>query len=98
MYQIIVIILVLFVFPKIVFDFDYNYYTEPFYNEIVSESLKQEIDYEATNRVLHYTFVLTVFVYMQFFNEVNARKLGTREFNIFKELFNNPFFLGVLAL
>lgn len=34
---------------------------------------------------------------MQIFNEINARKLGPKEFNVFAGFFNNPLFLLILV-
>ena len=34
---------------------------------------------------------------MQIFNEINARKLRDREFNVFSGFFNNPLFLLILV-
>ena len=34
---------------------------------------------------------------MQIFNEINARKLGVKEFNVFSGFFNNPLFLLILV-
>jgi len=34
---------------------------------------------------------------MQFFNEINSRKLGAKDFNVFKNFFNNLYFLSILA-
>lgn len=39
-----------------------------------------------------------VFVLLQIFNEVNARKLKSSELNVFKNFFNNPLFLVILVL
>ena len=39
-----------------------------------------------------------VFVLLQVFNEVNARKLKSTELNVFKNFFNNPLFLIILVL
>jgi|LauGreDrversion4_2_1035121.scaffolds.fasta_scaffold441024_1 hypothetical protein len=33
---------------------------------------------------------------MQIFNEINARKLGAKEFNVFAGFLNNPLFLLIL--
>ena len=33
---------------------------------------------------------------MQIFNEINARKLGVKEYNVFGGFFNNPLFLLIL--
>lgn len=35
---------------------------------------------------------------MQLFNQINARKLGEKEYNIFRGFFNNPLFLGITVL
>ena len=44
---------------------------------------------------LHYTMIFNTFVFMQIFNEINARKINTREFNVFEGFFNNWLFLLV---
>lgn len=35
---------------------------------------------------------------MQLFNQINARKLGDKEYNVFAGFFNNMLFLGIVAL
>ena len=35
---------------------------------------------------------------MQVFNEINSRKLGIKEYNVFKGFFNNALFLSVIIL
>lgn len=42
--------------------------------------------------------VFQTFVFMQLFNQINARKLGAREFNVFAGFFNNGLFLGIVIL
>jgi magnesium-transporting ATPase (P-type) len=44
----------------------------------------------------HYTIIFQAFVCMQIFNQINSRKLGVKEFNVFSGLFNNPRFLLIL--
>ena len=46
----------------------------------------------------HYSMFFNVFVLLQIFNEVNARKLKCTELNVFKNFFNNPLFLVILVL
>jgi len=48
----------------------------------------------------HYTIVFNSFVFMQVFNEINSRKLGEREFNVFANFFNNYLFIfiGILTI
>ena len=40
-----------------------------------------------------YTMVFNTFVFMQCFNEINARKIKAHEFNVFEGFFNNPLFI-----
>lgn len=40
--------------------------------------------------------IFNAFVFMQIFNEINARKLGDREFNVFQGFFNNLLFLWIV--
>jgi len=41
----------------------------------------------------HYTLFFEMFVFLQLFNEINARKLKKDEFNVFKGFWTNPLFL-----
>jgi len=45
----------------------------------------------------HYTFIFNAFVWMQLFNEVNARSLGGA-LNVFKGIHRNPLFFGILLI
>jgi Ca2+ transporting ATPase len=49
-----------------------------------------------TSKVLHFTLIFHTFVFMQVFNEINSRKLGAYEYNVFKGFFNNFLFLGII--
>lgn len=46
----------------------------------------------------HYAFLFNTYVYLQIFNEINAKKLLPSENNIFAGLFNNTFFMTVLLI
>lgn len=52
---------------------------------------------EGTTELQHMTLVFNAFVMMQVFNEVNARSTRSDE-PVFRGLFNNPLFLGVIAV
>ena len=52
--------------------------------------------FTATEKTEHYTLIFNTFVFMQIFNEINARKLGNKEYNIFNGFFNNYLFLGII--
>ena len=47
---------------------------------------------------LHFTLIFHTFVFMQVFNEINCRKLGESEFNVFGSFFNNGLFLFILIV
>jgi len=51
-----------------------------------------------TEKAHLYTIVFQTFVFMQCFNQVNARKLGDRDFNVFEGFFNNWLFLAIMVL
>jgi Ca2+ transporting ATPase len=55
-------------------------------------------DLEATCKTVKYTMIFNTFVFMQVFNEINSRKLGEREFNVFAGFFNNWLFTLILIL
>jgi magnesium-transporting ATPase (P-type) len=40
--------------------------------------------------------MFNTFVFMQIFNEINSRKLGEKEYNMFRGFFNNFMFLGII--
>jgi hypothetical protein len=46
----------------------------------------------------HYAFLFNTYVFLQIFNEINAKKLLPSENNIFAGLFNNSFFLIVTLI
>ena len=45
----------------------------------------------------HYSMFFNVFVLLQVFNEINARKLKAEEYNVFEEFFNNKLFLVIIV-
>jgi Ca2+ transporting ATPase len=44
-----------------------------------------------------FTYIFNTFVFLQLFNEINCRKIGAREFNVFSAPFHNAYFLLVLG-
>jgi Ca2+ transporting ATPase len=100
LYQSIVMLTFLYAGPTI-FDIPYNFYTEPeFYEKVKIDMRSTSTD--PTNRTIHYTFLLNTFILMTIFNQINSRKLGHKEFNIFSGFFNNFLFIftiiGELAI
>jgi Ca2+ transporting ATPase len=63
-----------------------TYYTDPITGESVANVGKAE----------HYTLLFNMYVMMQIFNEINARKIYPDELNPFKGFFSNGFFLFVI--
>jgi len=45
----------------------------------------------------HYSIFFNVFVLLQVFNEINARKLKGDEYNVFEHFFNNKLFLVIVV-
>lgn len=50
-----------------------------------------------TEKTYHYTMIFNTFVFLQVFNEINSRKLGKDEYNVFKGFFNNLLFLLIIV-
>jgi hypothetical protein len=46
----------------------------------------------------HYAFLFNTYVFLQIFNEINAKKLLPSENNVFAGFFNNTFFLMILLI
>ena len=49
-----------------------------------------------TEKLLHYTLVFQTFVFMQLFNQINARKLEKDQINVFSGIFDNYLFVCVM--
>jgi len=43
----------------------------------------------------HFTYIFNTFVFLQLFNEINCRKVGPRDFNVFEAPLHNHYFLLV---
>lgn len=83
---IIFVMCILIFFGKLIWDIDYDRTTK-FYNE----------NEGATNRTKHYTLLFNTFVFMHVFNEINCRRIGAKDFNIFSGIFSNWMFLAVIV-
>lgn len=62
-----------------------------------------QVDDNYTQKAVHFTFVFQIFVFMQVFNQINARKLGNAltndpEFNVFSGVFKNLAFVGITVV
>jgi hypothetical protein len=79
--------IVLLYFGPLMFGINYDYVNTSFYDGSVA----------AYNMTLHYTLLFNTFMIMQFCNEINCRKLGVKEFNVFSDFFNNFYFIAIIA-
>mmetsp|Transcript_20687 Transcript_20687/g.14847 ORF Transcript_20687/g.14847 Transcript_20687/m.14847 type:complete len:226 (-) Transcript_20687:116-793(-) len=52
----------------------------------------------ANEKLQHLTIIFNTFVFLCFFNLINCRTVGVKDFNVFTSFFNNPMFLFILAL
>jgi magnesium-transporting ATPase (P-type) len=93
-YQMLVLITLLYFGPMMFEGRNYDYYNTPFYTEILINGVNTMV---VTNKTYHYTLVFHTFMLMNLFNQINSRKLGLKDFNIFERFFNNFWFLVVLA-
>lgn len=96
-YQMIVLLVLLYR-GKYMFNIDYEN-SDPFYpteDDVLANPDKGWVEQEPTAKVEMYTIIFQVFVFMQLFNQINSRKLGEREFNVFSNFFNNWMFLFIL--
>lgn len=75
---------------KQIFGIEYDPET-PFYYELDGVTVP-------TQKTRHFTLIFHTFVFMQVFNEINSRKLGVKEYNVFAGFFNNALFISVIIL
>lgn len=60
---------------------------------------KDVLDYkDAQEKLRLFTFIFCTFVFLQLANEINCRKIGQRDFNVFEHFFHNWWFIGVLTI
>ena len=50
------------------------------------------------DKLEHLTIIFNAFMFLCFWNEINCRKVGRRDFNVIENLFHNFYFVVVLAL
>jgi Ca2+ transporting ATPase len=49
-----------------------------------------------TQKAEHFTLIFNTFIFMQIFNEINSRKIGIKEYNVFEGILKNYLFIGII--
>lgn len=53
---------------------------------------------EPTEKTILYTMIFNLFVWLQVFNQFNARKIKDKEYNVFSGLMNNCWFIAIALI
>jgi len=86
-YQIVVLLVLMFFGQMIFFSESFNLVSTPY----------RDAAGEPTNRLVLNTICFHTFILMNLFNTINCRVVDPLEFNVFKTLFNNPYLWLVLV-
>jgi len=62
------------------------------------KSENSEVTVQASNKLYHMTFLFNTFIMMTLFNQVNCRRLGSKEFNIFERILSQKTFILILVI
>ena len=92
LYQILVMVFLMYFGVFIFFDETFNLVTTPPRVKIEETGVM-----EITNRLTLDTICFHTFILMNIFNSINCRVVDANEINIFKTLFNNPMFFVIFA-
>ena len=70
--------------------------SDPFYptsEQVLDNPTRGWVEQEPTDKVLMYTMIFQAFVFMQLFNQINSRKVGETDYNVFSAFFGNCIFV-----
>lgn len=101
----IILVFVVLLWGKDIFDLPYDAAEKIEYLPVLP-GMPEDSKKIPTNKLVIYTIAFQTFVFMQLFNQINARKLGkpaepkkglvaTETLNVFEGFFNNPLFLVI---
>jgi len=79
------------------FGIEYSFYSDREFYELEKNEFTGETDFVVTNRTLHYTFLFNTFVAMTLLNQINATKVGLKDYNVFSGIHNNLYFMLVFV-
>ena len=82
---IVTVMVILYFFVDNMWDIDYDNGDELF------------VDGLPSNKCLVYTMLFNTFILMHLFNEINCRKIGATEFNMFHNILANWYFIAVVG-
>lgn len=80
------VMLFIIIFGPVILGLDYKFTTSA--NDAGKEGLA---------KLKHVTIIFNTFVFLQIFNEINCRKIGRRDFNVFTNIFGNMYFIIVVG-
>lgn len=96
-YQLLILIIMLYSVPYW-FGIGYDYVNTDFYESDVIDNLQTPDVYSDSDKMkMHFTIMFHTFVLMNLFNQIASRKLGWAEIRFHRSLFNNKWFLFVIA-
>ena len=87
LYQIMVVVFLMYFGQFVFFENTFNLVTEP-----MRDALGKPTDRLVLDTIIFHSFIL-----MNLFNQVNCRVVDAREINVFLTIFNNPIFWVVMA-
>lgn len=86
----VIVMVIIMLFGRVIAGLDEDS-TEASTGELDAAALEKE-------KVLRiFTYMFHTFVFLQIFNEINCRKIGKNDFNVFESFFHNWYFIGVIA-
>jgi len=88
----VIVMVIIICFGPYLFDLEYKNY------EQTTDTENGELTAGALAKKQHLTIIFNVFVFLQYFNELNCRVVGPREINIFRKFFNSWIYILVLVV
>lgn len=92
-------LIMIMMFIGMVFSENYISFVPSGYNKVVTQDDGTEITkfkVAGQEKEKSLTMIFNVFVFLQLFNQINCRKVGARDFNVFEDFTHNIYFLLIL--
>ena len=78
-------------------DYNYNDHAKWANEPSDLESEEHKIWSRGNDKLTHLTVIFNIFMFLQYWNEINCRKVGRRDFNILEGLFDNQFYVIIMV-